>query len=258
MKIRYQFFVFCLILLFSSMSLWGQSPAITVNPQFIDSNVPVNGRTSATITIGNTGSGDLNWNIFEDDPSPLLSNGQSVPLQLIKSPFLSTVNDAYQPIANPRLPKGAIDARVGASVQQGFGGPDAFGYMFIDSDEPGGPEFSFQDLRNEPGAITLPLGDDDSFTLQLPFNFPFYGENKSALTIGSNGYITFDGVGNAFQNTAIPDPADPNDMLAPFWDDLDPSASNARVQFFVNAATREVIVQYSDGPLESSATNDLK
>ena len=37
----------------------------------------------------------------------------------------------------------------------GPGGPDAFGYTWIDSDEPMGPTFSWVDLTPTPGAIQI-------------------------------------------------------------------------------------------------------
>lgn len=55
-------------------------------------------------------------------------------------------------------------------VSADTGGPDAFGYTFIDSDEPAGPAFDWTDIS----GTGTPLGlSDDSFfyPVNLPFDF---------------------------------------------------------------------------------------
>jgi len=69
----------------------------------------------------------------------------------------------------------------------------------------------------------LGMGDDDSDTVSIPFTFEFYGSNKNSITIGSNGYATFGTSGTDLGNDCIPDTSTPNDIIAAFWDDLNPS-----------------------------------
>ena len=72
------------------------------------------------------------------------------------------------------------------------------------------------------------LGDDDMLDLDLPFEFPFYDQLKSHIHISSNGYVTFSGEEWAFGNSfTIPQTRAPNDMIAVFWSDLDPSRAPA-------------------------------
>ena len=115
--------------------------------------------------------------------------------------------------------KGERDPRIGDTAR-GSGGPDAFGYQWIDSNEPSGPVYSFVDISGTGTALVL--SDDAGETVTLPFTFSFYGVDKTEVTIGSNGYLTFGIDGTDFSNDAIPDAIDPNDYIAPFWDDLDP------------------------------------
>lgn len=101
------------------------------------------------------------------------------------------------------------------------GGPDEFGYVYFDSDYSELVGFRWVDI-SEMGT-RVPLRDDDSAIVDLPFAFPFYGEEKTQISIGSNGLLTFgDSMGHAWSNSSLPDPAEPNDLLAVFWDDLDP------------------------------------
>ncbi len=97
------------------------------------------------------------------------------------------------------------------------GGPDAFGYTWADSDEPG---VSFDYVFAPDSLLML---DDDYFTTSIGFDFEFYGQTYSTVTITSNGMIHFDG------NTIIdhlnqPLPFESYRMIAPLWDDLNPGA----------------------------------
>ncbi len=112
----------------------------------------------------------------------------------------------------------------------GMGGPDLFGYKWIDSDEPNGPQYVWENIVATGTAVTnwIPTGTwdprDEGYAGPIPigFNFKFYGNPKTQLYISSNGKITFAPLtANAFTNQSIPNPGHPNDYIAPFWDDLD-------------------------------------
>lgn len=78
------------------------------------------------------------------------------------------------------------------------------------------------------GDKAAKLGDDDLVEMALPFEFPFYEQLKSNIKISSNGYVTFSGEEWAFGNSfTIPQGRVPNDMIAVFWSDLDPSRAPA-------------------------------
>lgn len=101
------------------------------------------------------------------------------------------------------------------------GGPDAFGYQYIDSDELDGPVFSFLDVAASGTPITL--GDDDEAgPLSLGFDFEFYGTTYTELFVESNGFLSFaGGAGNAFENDCPLVPgSSPGKIIAPYWDDL--------------------------------------
>jgi len=120
------------------------------------------------------------------------------------------------------------------SAIKGSGGPDEFGYEWIDSDEPGGPEYIWQDISTTGAEITnwLPTGTydprDEGYAGPLPigFDFKFYGNIKNELFVSSNGVITFSQINsNIYSNTSIPSSGTPNDFIAPFWDDLEGSTT---------------------------------
>lgn len=71
-------------------------------------------------------------------------------------------------------------------------------------------------------GTALGLDDDGSVVVPLPFTFLFYGEQKTSIRVASNGYLTFGNDGAAFTNVETPDPDLPNDLICPFWDDMNP------------------------------------
>jgi len=62
-------------------------------------------------------------------------------------------------------------------------------------------------------------GDDLTTPLALPFYFPFYDQEFSFITVGSNGTSGFVSNGNAFTNVCLPVTAI-NYAILPYWDDL--------------------------------------
>jgi hypothetical protein len=102
----------------------------------------------------------------------------------------------------------------------GRGGPDEFGYIWIDSDEPGGPTYSWVDIQNE-GTPTGLSGDDQNVgPFDIGFDFPYYGSAFSQFYVCSNGWISFTNTSGVYYNGGLPDPSAPENMIAAFWDDL--------------------------------------
>ncbi len=101
------------------------------------------------------------------------------------------------------------------------GGPDAFGYTWIDSDEPGGPAVDFIDISSY-GTEVTGLGDDN-FVGPFPigFNFRYYWYDVNQFWVGSNGWMKFSTSGQlASPFPAIPTATPPNDILCPLASDL--------------------------------------
>lgn len=104
------------------------------------------------------------------------------------------------------------------------GGPDTYGYTWIDSDELGGPVFSWVDITGT-GTLVTGLGDDN-YVGPFPIGFPFhyYWYDVTQYYIGSNGYLKFGSPYNMAQPfpNSIPLATAPNDFVGVYIGDWYP------------------------------------
>lgn len=106
------------------------------------------------------------------------------------------------------------------------GGPDAFGYVFIDSNEADGPAAGqFFDISGTGTAVLL--GDDDELSVPVGFDFPFYGNLFNSVFLVSNGHLSFDGGSSGTFTNECPIAGTHTNLVAPYWDDLDPADDGA-------------------------------
>ena len=112
----------------------------------------------------------------------------------------------------------------------GGGGPDSFGYRYLDSDTtcPGSPTYNWINIKGV-GTRVTGLGDDNVVgPFEIGFDFPYYWYKVSKVYIGSNGYIAFhDNSLNAHPFPPIPNPRRSNNTLAALMSDLDPSTTGS-------------------------------
>ncbi len=71
-------------------------------------------------------------------------------------------------------------------------------------------------------GVPLPLFDDDSIEVPLPFSFPFCGTSYDSVFVGSNGYLTFGAPETFFVESVGEMLADPP-RIAPLFVDLNPA-----------------------------------
>ncbi|MEE9150861.1 MAG: hypothetical protein V3U20_03405, partial [Thermoplasmata archaeon] len=102
------------------------------------------------------------------------------------------------------------------------GGPDYYGYRWKDSNPPE-PTIDYNWFEISGGGNSVgPLGDESKYgPFSLGFTFDFYGNSYTEIWINNNGFIMFTNQSGVFAgNNPIPDSAPPNNIAAPFWDDL--------------------------------------
>jgi len=108
----------------------------------------------------------------------------------------------------------------------GFGGPDSFGYKWIDSDEPGGPTFNWIDIKHLSGTVNLHFSDDAYRVVTMSHTFEYYGTNYNQITICSNGWVALGSWHTSITTGSVPNRSSPNNTLAIMWCDLNPSRSD--------------------------------
>jgi hypothetical protein len=183
---------------------------VAVNPVDVYQALLPGGNATQTVTISNNGLGDLNFTI----PAPDMYNK-----------YVEQLGEVA-PVETVELPKGVKDDDFGVTPL-GSGGPDIYGYKWIDSDEPGGPEFKWADIT-ETGTVALADGDDSNVgPFPIGFPFEFYGTTFTEFRVCTNGFISFDNTSTSYSNSTLPSTSAPSNLIAPFWDDLNLNATGS-------------------------------
>ncbi len=178
---------------------------------------------------------------------------KSVSVNLSQVP--STYSTEMENKSNPIITRGM-------SVK-GSGGPDSFGYEWIDSDASNGPVYEWNDISttgtlasNWIATGSYQASDEGYVSLDMGINFKFYGNVYSQLYVSSNGYVSFEQPeGATYTNTVLPNSSEPNNLIAAFWDDLDGKTAG---KVYYKTDGNKFIVQYHNwSPYGSSATGVL-
>ncbi len=198
-------------------------PDIAVDPTSMTEELISGGASSQTLTVSNIGEGTLDFEV----PQPTLILGSSVMGEYVE------------------IGKGEEDTRTGGPVTEGQGGPDATGYRWIDSDELGGPVFDWVDITGVGTVISMSGDDQNTGPYPIGFDFEFYGNTFSEFRVCTNGFISFTSTSSQYSNQPLPNTGAPENLIAPFWDDLNFSGVNRC--YYYNDGTR-LIVEWVDVP----------
>ena len=145
---------------------------------------------------------------------------------------------------------------VGRSITSTPFGPDTYGYVCFDDTDTGWvnqPRYDWIEINPRLGGrgTNLQLSDpseesDASITIELPFDFQYYGEDFDFITVCSNGWAAFGDHHELItgRNRRIPCGELVPAMLAPFWDDLITPA-NAGVFTWFDQGNRRFIIEWS-------------
>jgi subtilisin family serine protease len=199
------------------------APDIAVDQTSMTEELLSGATSTQTLTISNVGEGTLDFEI----PQPSLIFGSSVMGEYVL------------------YGKDQVDPRTGGPVVEGEGGPDATGYRWIDSDQPGGPYFDWVDITGVGTLITMSGDDENTGPYPIGFDFEFYGSTFDQFHVCTNGWISFTSTLTSYSNQPIPNTGAPENLIAPFWDDLNPGGTDRC--YYYNDGTR-LIIEWFDIP----------
>lgn len=195
-------------------------PDVAVAPLAVQATLSPGGNGVEQLTVSNNGAADLIW-----------------------TAQLSLDNRTAQGLPDLKLPKGVEDPR-SEGPERNAGGPDAYGYTWADSREiSGGPVYSWVEI-NALGTALVAADDVNYGPFNLGFVMPYYGNSYSTVRISTNGFLSFTATESAYANAGMPNGAAPNNMVAPFWDDLDPTRGGT-IYYWDDPAADRFVVEYN-------------
>ncbi len=224
-------------------SLFIYAPQMVIAPMAVTGHCPIGGKDTVAVSINNAGDGKLTYQVDCDEYTKIAF------VKAAAEPIGYRINDPD---------KGGAEEPYFADVVKGSGGPDAYGNIWVDSDDPNGPEYNWIDI-SATGTAVSGLSDDN-FVGPFPIGFTFlhYGTGYTNFYVGSNGLIGFGPTADlsTLTNVSIPSTATPNNIIAWFWDDLninDEDSPGGRVLYEV--VNGELVISFLNYPEYESGVN---
>ncbi len=221
---------------------------IAVASTSLSGSADVGGADTAATTLDNVGDCGLLYTASVVQYSPRPIHGD-IPIALNTSPIGSQVD-----------PKTGATEPVYPPVINAQGGPDAFGYRWKDSDEPGGPAYSWVDISTIGTPVTFTNGTlDDGWTnlFAMGMTFNYYGIPYDSVMVSTNGWISFVSQTSSYlSNTSIPATALPNAIVPVYWDDMD-ARNDGDCYYYFDSANNRFIVSWVTWPHYADTTNKI-
>ncbi len=232
---------------------FGDYPACSISPMSFSTELEIGQSSILPLTISNEGAADLSFSAMVITDDLALSNSgngdNDCPednIEITKYDGLTRYNytgpktDSYTPSD-------------GGDVITDFGGPDAYGYTWRDSNEPNGPHFDWIDITGTGTPITGHADDSNVGPFDIGFEFPFYGNIFTSFRSCSNGWVSFTATNTDYSNDPIPSTSDPNNLVAPFWDDM--NFNDGGEAYYYSNGVDSLIISYISVP-HYSGTGD--
>ncbi len=143
-----------------------------------------------------------------------------------------------------------ISLPVTLPVPTDYTGPDSYGYFAYSSNDAFYEQTPVYDWFEIEGVGTklnlIPLISDYTQTVNLPFDFQYYGASYNQVRISTDGWIAFgSGTQVAPVNHPLPFYDNVNNMVAVFWDDLyEGDEIDGDIYYYHDAANHRFIVEW--------------
>ncbi len=133
-----------------------------------------------------------------------------------------------------------------------MGGPDAYGYIWRNSDDAQGPVFNWIDITSTGTQITGFTDDNSVPWITFQQVFHYYWTDYTKIKAGSNGWLSFDNISNiAHCFPTVPTNGGIGDnILAPFMTDLifNASGTSPEAWYYDDIGNNRFIISYIDVP----------
>jgi len=234
---------------------FGDFPACSISPLSFSTELEIDESSILPLTISNEGSADLSYSIMVVTDDLVLTGDDNNNddynedyIEITKYDGL-TRYEYTGPKTDNDTPSG------GGDVITDFGGPDEYGYTWRDSDEPNGPQFDWVDITGIGNPITGHTDDSNVGPFDIGFEFPFYGNIFTSFRSCSNGWISFTSSSIDYSNDPIPTSTEPNNLLAPFWDDM--NFNDGGDAYYYSNGVDSLVISYVNVPHYGSSGQDL-
>ncbi len=132
----------------------------------------------------------------------------------------------------------------------GYVGPDEYGYYgySIYSPYSHAPGFKWIEIGHGFRYSQELLNNKALDTVNLPFNFRFYGKEYRKVIVSPNGWLGFgEYSSNYSDNTVLPDTCAPNNIIAGLWYYMNPNLfGSGKVYYFEDCENHRVIFEWDD------------
>jgi len=125
---------------------------------------------------------------------------------------------------------------------------NSFPYLISSSFDEQGSAFLWEEIGDIGDVIEFQDSRNGAHLMELPFSFPFYGEEKQEVYISVNGFLSFSQIFNTSgtaSNKSLPSGAGPNDLIAVHWSNFDLSDSGRVITYHDETGGR-FIIQWED------------
>ncbi len=192
---------------------------------------------------------------------PIAHSGDTLSYHLdLRNSGVSTVTEislvdpfpAYTEYVSGSLQGGVYNAALNQVEWSGALEPGAEeNYGWADSDT-GGVAYQWVDATV--GGVSIPGGDDlCSGPFELGFPFQFYNAEYTQFYVSPNGLLLFGQGSTRYANEPIPQPDEPNNFVAPFWDDLISDTGSMYYKLMGTAPQRSLVVEWNGAKVLSTA-----
>ena len=190
------------------------------------------GKTSTSWNLGmsnyldpnNTGASFINGIDAIDLPDPELSYNAS--------DLIFDLNDGDTDVSSIDISNTGEDESILtyslkiSQFENPMGGPDVNENYWSDSDNETAIDPNWIDISDVGTLYSFPTNDASGGSIQLGFDFPFYGETYNECIINPNGWVGFGDDNTEWDNSSIPSTSAPRSSIMGFWDDLNPANDN--------------------------------